>query len=334
MPIEPNTTSSFSSGSTKKASHIDRGTPTILIVDDDDVVRDMLETQLTAAGYPVLTAKNGAQAMQIFRTQRVRIVLSDWTMPEVDGLELCRRIRAIPDTEFIYFIMLTMHDDTQKLVTAFDAGVNDFLAKPCEYAELIARLHAGRRMIELETTLIRRIRLTNRLNDRLHRLNGRLKHAACTDPLTGLLNRREAMARLRDHWRIAVRYERDLCVAMIDVDDFKMFNDTYGHQGGDELLRSIATSFTASLRDVDIIARVGGDEFLIVVPETNASGATVALDRVRQSIRSGSNGNATISIGLSSKSDGAESVEALLRSADQALYAAKNAGRNALRSSQ
>lgn len=328
MDIEFKTSSS--ADAINKASRAERGAPIILVVDDDEVVREMLETQLTAAGYPVLVAKNGAHAIQLLKSNRVRIVLSDWMMPEMDGIELCRQIRSVPDTEFIYFIMLTMHDDTQKLVTAFDAGVNDFLAKPCEYAELIARLHAGRRVIDLETTLIRRIRLTNRLNDRLHRLNDRLKHAACTDPLTGLLNRRDAMSRLRDHWHAAVRYEHDLCVAMIDVDNFKRFNDTFGHQAGDELLRRIAILFTASLRDVDVIARVGGDEFLIVVPETTVSGATIALDRVRESIRSEARGNATISIGLSSKSSGAESVEGLLRSADQALYAAKDAGRNVL----
>lgn len=301
--------------------------PTVLVADDDEVTLHLLESQLKDSGYPVRLARDGQDALDALRDAVPRIVLSDWLMPNLNGLELCRKIKGSPSSPFTYFIMLTMQGETSKMVEAYEAGVNDFLAKPCEHAELAARLHAGERMIELETALRRRVRLTTRLNDRLTRVNRRLTHMASTDSLTGLPNRREAMSRLQSEWAAAERYRHGLTIAMIDVDNFKGFNDSFGHQKGDELLRTIAVTLTSMLREVDLAARLGGDEFLTIFPHTCSEGAKASLARIKKEIHDVSGGLGIISVGIATKSQNTTNIESLIHTADQALYKEKSASR-------
>ncbi len=305
------------------SSRVKPGNPTVLVVDDDPVAVSLLEEQIHLAGYPALIANDGAQALRILRQTDVRMVISDWNMPKLSGLELCREIRRSPNLQFIYFIMLTIFNQTDKVVEAFDVGVNDFLSKPCEHLELVSRLHAGRRVIELETSLLRRVQLAAKLNDRLKRLNSRLKEMATTDSLTGLCNRREAMRRLREEWSSADRYGHALTIAMIDINRFKKINDTLGHLEGDKILKLLGQILLQSCRGPDLPARLGGDEFLIILPHTDLSGAAVMLSRISQKLQTQTGGQVSMSFGVAEQRRGITTIEQFLHAADLALYAAK-----------
>jgi diguanylate cyclase (GGDEF)-like protein len=319
----------------------------VLIVDDDPVTRTLLEAQLEDAGHPVLVACDGAEAMSLLHEHKPRIVILDWVMPQMDGLQLCRAIRKVHNSRFVYIIMLTVHSETEQLIRAFNAGVNDFLSKPFNAGEMLARLRAGMRVIHLEAALEKKVKLARRLNSRLSQLNAELRHTAATDELTGMINRREAIVRLHDLWAIAQRYRHPLSCALIDVDGFKQINDHQGHLAGDAVLREVATVLSGAVRECDIVSRFGGDEFLIVLPHTDAAGAHHTIERCREAIcrhvfrskigtggadkANPSSSTLTISAGVAEATPRISSVDLLLHEADQALYSAKRHGKNAVR---
>lgn len=336
MPPEttPITATRIASDATD-APTTDFDTRKVLIVDDDPLAHDLLTRHLLAAGYEVLHAAGGVAALDLLAEHRPRIVIADWEMPGVNGPQLCRVLRQRePDLGFVYVIMLTVHTDKARLVHAFDAGVDDFLTKPFDGGELIARLRAGRRVLQLEAQLRARIREAEEMTHRMGVLNQQLEQLAGTDVLTGLANRRDAMSRLDQMIAMARRYNRPLACAMIDVDDFKRLNDTLGHSAGDDALRGVANVLRAALRQTDVAARIGGEEFLLLLPNQTERDAAMVAERCRTAVAAAPLLTAhpkhrlTISLGVANLTPQTATADQLLHAVDTALYDAKRAGKN------
>lgn len=305
----------------------------MLVVDDDPIARDLIAAQLDAAGHPVLLAADAPEALALLHEHNPPIVILDWVMPKIDGLELCRAIRQVHDAPMTYVIMLTVNNEKAQLIEAFDAGVDDFLVKPFDAGELMARLRAGRRILRLHAMLEKKVRQTKQLNASLAKLNGELRQVATVDAVTGLSNRRDGTTRLEDLWRLATRYDYPLSCAIVDVDQFKQINDTHGHMAGDAALTRLARAFASTVRSCDVVCRWGGDEFVLIFPNTHGQAAADVVSRCRAAIAhpAGESGVVvTFSAGVAERRPGMNSVDALLQHADAALYFAKNGGRNAV----
>ena len=313
----------------------------ILIVDDDPASLRLLNHFLTNNGYEVFQATNGREAMQVVLEVAPPLVVTDWSMPEMDGLALCRALREHEGVRFVYVLMITGHSDTDRLVEAFNAGADDFLAKPVNQQELIARLRAGGRIARLEEDLARRTRDVHRLNaqaalanQKLEEANARLRSMAMTDELTGLLNRRMAMTRLRELWLSQERYDVQFSCVMLDIDHFKRINDTYGHAVGDMVLVRTAAVLQQAVRGTDIVCRIGGEEFLILCPHVDLDGGAVCAEHLREAVENsaflhgGEKLHMTVSLGVAQRNDSMKTPDELIRSADEALYRSKAAGRN------
>ncbi len=303
----------------------------ILVAEDDAVSLTILRRAVERLGHECLAARDGQEAWEIFRAESgVDAVISDWMMPGIDGLELCRRIRAAErdGRGYTYFVFLTALGDREHLLQGLEAGADDYLSKPLDRDELGMRLTSALRVTELH----RRLAVQN---DELEELNRLLFEQSREDTLTGLGNR----LRLREDLRVlegrAERYGHSYAVVLCDVDHFKAYNDRYGHLAGDDALRRIAETILSGLRGGDAAYRYGGEEFLVLLPEQGAEAATKIADRLRgavQDLRIPHEANPpqnvlTISAGVEALSR-AEDADDLLRKADDALYAAKNAGRN------
>jgi two-component system, cell cycle response regulator len=295
--------------------------PRILLAEDSEVIRAMVRQVLQSAGYVVLEAANGQLAFELCRRIRPDIALLDVEMPVLSGPQLLKRLKADPDFSEIPVIFLTSRTSTAEIVEGLRLGAHDYLRKPFEPAELIARVSAA-------------IRVTN-LQQQLSRQNAELELLSRTDQLTGLNNRRSGEERLRAEIETARRHQLPLTVLMLDVDHFKLVNDTYGHGGGDVVLRTLAQRIQSILRISDIAARWGGEEFLITLPNTSLEGGLVLGQRIISVIRDSPmvlddqrSCPVTVSVGAAETSG--ESIEDLLRQADEALYSAKREGRNRL----
>jgi diguanylate cyclase (GGDEF)-like protein len=296
----------------------------LLLVEDEPTQRLMLERQLSRAGYIVDTAENGEQALTKILEGQYHILLTDWDMPGMDGPTLCKRVRGANLNTYIYILLLTGHLTTDDLVVGLGAGANDYVRKPANQAELLARLSAGSRIVKLEQSL--------------REANEKIQLLSITDPLAGTYNRRYLNDQLLKEVERARRYDRPLAVIMADIDRFKRINDERGHASGDEVLKRFADLAKSIIRPSDWIARYGGEEFVIVLPETDASGAAIAAEKVRAAcadvpmpLATGQL-QVTSSFGVASLSKATLSVaaaaEAMMREADTALYTSKNAGRN------
>lgn len=300
---------------------------TTAIIDDHPVSLAFLEHMLRAEGLTPIRGSSGAEAMRLANEQRIDIWFVDWVMPGMNGVDLVRAIRARPDGAHAYIIMLTSKGSEEDLATAFEAGVDDFIRKPFGAIEFRARLGAAKRVASMTKALQERL-------GQINALNAQLEELASTDAITGLLNRRAAIQRLSDVWEQATRYGRPLSLAIVDIDHFKRVNDTFGHARGDAAIRFVASALKDTTRSSDIVARIGGEEFLVVLPETTVSGAEAVLERARAAvskarcIADGKELNLSISVGVAELDDKTPSFEMLMQYADQALYAAKDAGRN------
>lgn len=307
---------------------------TILVVDDDSLLLNKVVELLSATGESVISAADGHDAMRLLVERRPRVVLSDWVMPRTDGVELCRQIRTHGAEHPIHFIMMTTHADKSRLLEAYEAGVDDFVVKPFDHEELLARVRAGIRAAKLHDDLVRKASGSKAVNAELAILNSRLERLAITDELTGLFNRRHALNRLGEQWQMFQRYGRPLTVAMIDIDHFKSINDSRGHGVGDAVLRRVASILRDQTRGTDVVCRVGGEEFLILFPSQTIDEAEVCAERCRLAVANhifgigGVDLTATISIGLAFRSADMREYTDLLAAADKALYAAKRGGRN------
>jgi diguanylate cyclase (GGDEF)-like protein len=297
----------------------------ILVVDDEPLSRHVLQAAVDQLGHQWTAAQDGAAAWQCFHQDKPEVLITDLLMPEVDGLELCRRVRADTRAGYTYIILVTVLGDRHDVVRGMEAGADDYLIKPVQQFDLRARLIAAQRVTDLHAELDR------------HR--AQLAHLARHDPLTGLGNRRSLGEDLAVLHARSQRYGRGFAVAMCDIDRFKAYNDTHGHQAGDQALRAVAATIAQEVRGGDSVYRYGGEEFLLVLPEQTLDTARVAVERVRSAVErlaipqpaAGPGGILTLSAGIAAFGPGeTTTAEELLQQADAALYRAKAAGRNQL----
>lgn len=284
----------------------------VLIADDDRLSARVLEANLRNHGYDVVTVSDGAKAWEILESDdRPQMAVLDWMMPEMDGLEVCRRVRQAGGP-YVYILLLTGNTDRDAVVTGIDAGADDYIQKPFNPGELQARLRSGKRIVELEE---------------------KLRKQATYDALTGILNRGAIMDRLSIEMERAYRESESLCVAMVDIDHFKKVNDTFGHTAGDVVLKEAAKRMSSALRPYDLIGRYGGEEFIAVFPKCDESSACSIAERIRRSISFGGVSTETGKVQITASIGVAQAwepknIEAVIREADMALFRAKEAGRN------
>ncbi len=307
---------------------------TILVVDDDRTVLMVLEHLLRGLGHTVVSAQDGKSALAHAVGIRPQIIISDWIMPGLDGVSLCRALRQTEEGQQMYFIILSAVEQDDELVKAFESGVDDYLTKPFTPRVLAARLRAGQRVIRLQEEARRDGENMRRFAAELAVANRRLQQAALTDPLTGLPNRRHGIERLEQEWAASLRNQRPVSCLMIDFDQFKQVNDTFGHDIGDMVLRQAGALLRKVARAQDMVCRMGGEEFLVVAPDTNLSAAMHLAERLRIAVAgvpftSGSvSYSGTISVGVAQREHEMLRVDELIKAADDGLYEAKRGGRN------
>ncbi len=296
----------------------------VLIADDDPTTRHMLCSLAEKWGYEPTQAGDGYSAWANLRSPKPpRVVILDWQMPGLDGPSLCRelRLRHASSLPYTYVIFLTARQDKRDVVTALDAGADDYLVKPFDSRELEARLRAGRRIIELQDELLE-------AKDQIERLS-------LTDPVTETLNRRGIMAELARRLADAMIDATPLCALLIDFDRFKRINDLLGHAAGDAALRAAAKRLQATIHPPGAVGRFGGDEFLVIFPQTPPGEAIIAADAVLETVAQTELNTHEACPALSASGglatwDRSETLDGLLARADAALYQAKAAGRSRL----
>ena len=309
----------------------------VLVAEDDPPSRLIHQMAVEKLGHECLVAEDGEAAWEMFQRTEVDVVLSNWMMPGLDGIGLCRKVREADRDAYTYFILLTALGEKEHLLRGMNAGADDYLTKPLDADELQVRLISASRVTSLHRELSEKTLGLQQLNVRLERLNMRLFEQARKDPLTQLGNRlqlREDMETIRG---LVDRYQHGYSAALLDIDFFKAYNDYYGHLAGDEVLVSVANKVAEHCRSGDTAYRYGGEEFLIVLPEQSPESATLAADRMRRAVEDlliphdakTPPGTLTISGGVAAILPGqGKGVEALLSEADNALYRAKRSGRN------
>jgi len=293
----------------------------ILAVDDSAVSRKLVEHSLTGKRYSVVFAKNGREALGLFAEHRPAVVITDWDMPDIGGLELCRRIRCDFQGFYSHLILLTSNTDKRQVVEGLAAGADDYLTKPFHEGELVARVEVGLRIVDLH----RQIQAKNRL----------LEEMALTDALTGLPNRRAVDVWASRQLSAAARHNFSIWVVMADLDSFKKVNDTYGHDAGDTVLKSFAGILKTHTRQSDICARLGGEEFLVMMTHSDRDGTKTAVDRIRKQFEAKkftfetNTLTVTASFGVAGfRGTKPPDLGTLVARADAALYTAKKKGRN------
>ena len=287
----------------------------ILIADDDQISRMITKAAVEQSGHECIVAVDGDSAWQLYKEHSPEAVVTDLMMPGLNGLDLCRAIRAAEEDSYTYVILVTSHGSRKDVLAGMEAGADDYVTKPLDPFSLHIRLLAAHRITSLHADLAR--------------YRSALTEQARTDPLTKLHNRLKLAEDLGT-------LDRDYSLAMVDVDNFKSYNDIYGHQAGDAALIAIASTLAGEVRKSDGVYRFGGEEFLLVLRDQQADDARMVMERVRSAVQdlriehSGDpDGVLTISAGISAFTDGHRAgTEQLLREADLALYAAKASGRN------
>ncbi len=294
----------------------------VLAAEDNPVFQSMLRSMLGKWGYEPVIARDGAEAWRTLDSgDAPRLAILDWMMPGLDGVEICRRVRAAGREPYIYILLLTARTESQDLVEGMEAGADDYLTKPFVAHELRVRLRAGRRILDLQSELMA--------------TREALRVQATHDNLTGILNRGAILDVLHSELVRASRDRRPVSVLLSDIDRFKSINDTCGHQCGDDILREAAHRMKGAMRVYDSVGRYGGEEFLIVLPGCDEEGARAQAERIRevfseQPFRARNDLlTVTCSFGLSWREKPLPGdADALIREADLALYAAKATGRN------
>ena len=301
----------------------------ILIAEDDTVSRMIIEAKIAQLGHDFLSTTNGEDAWRAFQAGNIDVVISDRSMPGMDGLELCRRVRSwTGSNKYTYFIFVTSSGDKRRVLDANEAGADDYLVKPLDTDQLATRLVVAERITQLHERLAAQ-------QSQLERLNRQLFDQARTDPLTGLHNR----LKLREDLDLLVARTRlkpePCCALMLDIDHFKSYNDTYGHFAGDRILTSVAGVLLNNLRQDGHKYRFGGEEFLVILERTALREGCIAAEHCRSAIENlkiphiaDAQSFMTISVGVAQWSQGDETVTAWLKEADAALYHAKSLGRN------
>ncbi len=306
----------------------------LLAVDDDPFSLKLIARLLEESGHEVYTARNGREALAMTLKVRPQLVVTDWSMPDIDGIDFCRALRRTRFGRRIYVLLLTGHGDEERILQAFDAGVDDYVVKPFKPRLLLARLRAGLRLVRLQEQAERDRAIHVRSAANQARMNRQLREAAETDYLTQLPNRRFAMENFSREWRRAAEDGTALSLIMLDIDSFKSINDRFGHDVGDTVLRETARVMRSSTRRRDIAARIGGEEFLVICPGADLEAARGLAERILSEVRSNHisagafDDNVTVSAGVATLGPHVQDVDHLLRLADEAVYRAKELGRD------
>lgn len=295
----------------------------ILIVEDDADAREILVTFLSRWGYNVQTVANGYSAAKLLEEETFDMVLLDWELPGISGIELCEQIRKQSKQQYIYTIMVTAKKDKMDMLTGFEKGADDYIVKPFNFQEMKARVRSGERIIKLEK--------------RLRSAYDKLYKVATLDPLTGVLNRGAILELFEKEVKRGRRIGQPVGFIICDLDDFKKVNDTYGHLVGDDVLCEVCEIIAASLRNYDAVGRYGGEEFVMVLPGLNTAESAEVAERIRSSIASNPlhiksiNLNVTASFGVCSTLPNEidpPSITQIIDSADKSLYQSKSSGKN------
>jgi diguanylate cyclase (GGDEF)-like protein len=300
----------------------------VLVVDDHAPSARALCAAVTALGHRCRVATSGAEALKVHRLRRADVIVSDWTMPGMDGMQLCRAVRELDSSTYTYLLFTSGVATKRDFVEAVRAGADDCLSKPIDVDDLEARLIAADRVVKAYRALAER--------------NVGLRHdskasfiAARMDALTGVSNRLSLEEDLQALQARVSRYQRPVCIAMCDIDGFKRYNDHFGHLAGDDALRAIAQAIRSSVREVDHVYRYGGEEFLVVLPEQLPDQGAAAMSRVLGAVRAleiphapaSARSIVTVSIGVAFVDPGGEgSVKQAVARADRAMYRAKEQG--------
>lgn len=305
----------------------------ILVAEDDAASRLILQKAVEKLGHECLTAEDGEKAWKLYRnTSNIDVIISDWMMPGMDGLKLCRNVREQERNNYTYFIFLTALGDRNYQRMGLQTGTDDYLTKPLDREELELRLISASRVTALHQRLAEQ-------NAKLEELNSQLADQARTDPLTGLGNRLRLQEDLQVLSSRVERYGQTYCAVLCDIDFFKPYNDTYGHPAGDEVLRRVASVIASHCRIGDVAYRYGGEEFLLILPEQSLETGIELAKRLRRAVEElkirheakEPPGVMTISAGVAALSENHHTADDLLVEADNALYKAKEDGRNVVK---
>lgn len=292
----------------------------ILVAEDDSVTRQLLKVSLERWKYEVAVASDGTQAKEIMLgNDAPKLAILDWMMPGSDGVEVCRDLRKRAEGSYVYTLLLTSKAEKSDLVSGLEAGADDYLVKPFDLLELQARLRCGERIIALQDELIA--------------AREAMREQATRDALTGLWNRGAILDILSREFNRSRRDQSPLTLLMLDLDHFKLINDTRGHQAGDSVLRIVTSRLQSELRPYNAVGRYGGEEFLVIVPGCDESSSFNLAERLRNRVSATPISTTsdpipvTISLGFAGLAEDPD-PESLIRRADEALYRAKKAGRN------
>jgi two-component system cell cycle response regulator len=313
-------------GEAPQDAEVDASKGQILMAESDDLLAGKLCEYLTAAGHRVERVSSGAEALERGHQPGLDLVIVNLDLAGEDGLRLCSQFRSQDGTRHVPILLVLDESELAQLAKGLELGVTDYLIRPIDHNELLARTR----------TQIRR----RRYHDKLHLMLDNSVSLAYTDALTGVYNRHYMNAHLDRKITEIDNTQQPVSVMIFDIDHFKRVNDTYGHASGDEVLRAVAQRVSGSIRDFDLLARYGGEEFVVIMPSTPADISLVVAERLCRKIGSeafevsGSQAalDITASIGVATTTDARETAGALLGRADAALYEAKNDGRNQVRS--
>jgi len=300
----------------------------ILVVDDHPDNVEIIDARLSSRGYEIITACNGEEALAKVYENPPHLILLDVMMPVLDGFEVSRRIKRDTTLPYIPIILVTARGETEDKVEGLDAGADDYLTKPINFPELEARVRSMLRIKKLQDEL-------DRKNRQLEEANRQLRELSITDGLTGLFNHRHVHELLQEEYERSKRSGSPIGVTMMDLDRFKLLNDTHGHQTGDVVLSETARILRENAREIDMIGRYGGEEFIAILPDSDEDAAVKFAERVRRAVESfvfDANGKAiqmTLSGGVAcGRAEDVSHPDELIGRADRALYEAKNGGRN------
>ena len=320
------------------APDFEKNPPLILVVDDETTIRMTMRLAMSNEGYRVAESNDGQQCLEACQQQAPDIILMDAMMPEMDGFTCCDRLQTLLGENCPPILMITALDDRDSVDRAFEVGAMDYVTKPIHWPVLRQRV---RRLLQTHWAMVelrQQVERERLLRQQLDEANQELQRLAALDGLTQIANRRSFDDYLHYQWKLLVRERSPLSLILCDVDFFKRYNDTYGHQGGDDCLKQVAEVIRQAVkRPADLAARYGGEEFALILPNTEAEGAVKIAEEIRSGLKalglahSGSQISeiVTLSLGVASVIPSNDSSwDNLIAQADKALYEAKDRGRD------